>query len=219
MARSEQIAGPVARQGGRRRLASSVVVHGRVCVFSGSSPGARPEYLAAAGALGGEVARRGMTLVYGGASVGLMGAVADAALAAGGRVIGVIPQVLVDREVAHGGLSELRVVASMHERKALMADLSDGFVALPGGLGTLEELAEVLTWSQLGLQHKPCGLLDVAGFWAPLLAFLDHAVEERFVRVEHRRLVLTAPEPASLLDAMAGWVPETVGKWVDRDRR
>lgn len=160
-----------------------------------------------------------MTLVYGGASVGLMGAVADAALAAGGRVIGVIPQVLVDREVAHGGLSELRVVASMHERKALMADLSDGFVALPGGLGTLEELAEVLTWSQLGLQHKPCGLLDVAGFWAPLLAFLDHAVEERFVRVEHRRLVLTAPEPASLLDAMAGWVPETVGKWVDRDRR
>jgi len=188
-----------------------------VCVFSGSSPGARPSYTETATALGRAVAARGLRLVYGGASVGLMGAVADAALAVGGEVVGVIPQHLVDREVAHDGLTELRVTGSMHERKALMADLADGFVALPGGLGTLEELAEILTWSQLGLQSKPCGLLDVEGFFDPLLAFLDHTVTERFVSTEHRALVLAADRPDALLDLLAGWrpgVPET--KWLDR---
>jgi uncharacterized protein (TIGR00730 family) len=188
-----------------------------VCVFSGSSPGARPAYTEAATALGVEVAKRGMRLVYGGASVGLMGAVADAALAAGGEVVGVIPQHLMDREVAHDGLTELRVTGSMHERKALMADLADGFVALPGGLGTLEELAEVLTWSQLGLQSKPCGVLDVEGFFDPLLAFLDHTVAERFVSTEHRALVLAADRPDALLDLLAGWRPGAPGaKWLDR---
>jgi uncharacterized protein (TIGR00730 family) len=186
-------------------------------VFSGSSPGARPSYTETATALGREVATRGMRLVYGGASVGLMGAVADAALAAGGEVVGVIPQHLVDREVAHDGLTELRVTGSMHERKALMADLADGFVALPGGLGTLEELAEILTWSQLGLQSKPCGLLDVEGFFDPLLAFLDHTVTERFVSTEHRALVLAADRPDALLDLLAGWRPGAPGaKWLDR---
>ena len=188
-----------------------------VCVFSGSSPGARPSYTETATALGREVATRGLRLVYGGASVGLMGAVADAALAAGGEVVGVIPQHLVDREVAHDRLTELRVTGSMHERKALMADLADGFVALPGGLGTLEELAEVLTWSQLGLQSKPCGLLDVEGFFDPLLAFLDHTVTERFVSTEHRALVLAADRPDVLLDLLASWQPGAPGaKWLDR---
>ena len=188
-----------------------------VCVFSGSSPGARPAYAAAAAALGTEIADRGMRVVYGGASVGLMGAVADAALAAGGEVVGVIPQHLVDREVAHPGLTDLRVTGSMHERKALMADLSDGFVALPGGLGTLEELAEILTWSQLGLQSKPCGLLDVEDFYAPLLAFLDHTVTERFVSEQHRALVLSADRPGPLLDRLQDWQPDrAVSKWVER---
>lgn len=188
-----------------------------VCVFSGSSPGARPSYARAAEALGREVASRGLRLVYGGASVGLMGVVADAALAAGGEVVGVIPQHLVDREVAHTGLTDLHVTGSMHERKALMADLADGFVALPGGLGTLEELAEILTWSQLGLQSKPCGLLDVEGFFDPLLAFLDHTVTERFVSAEHRALVLAAERPDDLLDRLAGWRGETTAfKWLDR---
>ncbi|NUR06262.1 MAG: TIGR00730 family Rossman fold protein [Nocardioidaceae bacterium] len=189
-----------------------------VCVFSGSNRGARPSYAAAAAALGRSIAGRGLRLVYGGASVGLMGEVADAALAAGGEVVGVIPQHLYDREVAHVGLTELRVTTSMHERKAAMADLSDGFVALPGGLGTLEELAEILTWSQLGLQRKPCGLLDVEGFFDPLLAFLDHTVTERFVRPEHRALVLAAAAPEDLLDRLAGWQPP-IGepdKWWDR---
>jgi hypothetical protein len=188
-----------------------------VCVFSGSSPGARPAYAQAAEALGREVAARGLRLVYGGASVGLMGVVADAALAAGGEVVGVIPQHLVDREVAHTGLTDLRVTGSMHERKALMADLADGFVALPGGLGPLEELAEILTWSQLGLQSKPCGLLDVEGFFDPLLAFLDHTVTERFVSAEHRALVLAADRPDVLLDRLAGWRGAPAAfTWVDR---
>lgn len=187
-----------------------------VCVFSGSSPGARPEYAAAARVLGEELAARGLRVVYGGASVGLMALVADSVLAAGGEVVGVIPQQLVDKEVAHHGLSELRVTGSMHERKASMADLSDGFVALPGGFGTLEEFAEVLTWSQLGLQAKPCGLLDVADFYRPLLAFFDHAVAERFVRAGHRELVLVDTDPGRLLDAMRDWKPPTVDKWIDR---
>jgi uncharacterized protein (TIGR00730 family) len=176
-----------------------------VCVFCGSSPGARPSYAATARALGQALAERGLRLVYGGGRVGLMGAVADAALAAGGEVVGVIPQHLLDREVGHEGLTELRVTASMHDRKALMAELADGFIALPGGLGTLEELAETLTWSQLGLQDKPFGLLDVEGFYDPLLAFLDHTVTERFVTPEHRRLVLSAGDPHVLLDRLAAW--------------
>jgi uncharacterized protein (TIGR00730 family) len=188
-----------------------------VCVFSGSSPGARPSYAGAARLLGREIAGRGLRLVYGGAAVGLMGTVADAALGAGGEVVGVIPRHLADREVAHTGLSALHVVGSMHERKALMADLADGFVALPGGLGTLEELAEVLTWSQLGLQSKPCGVLDVDGFYAPLLAFLDHTVTERFVSEAHRALVLSADDAAVLLDLLHAWEPGAPsGKWLDR---
>jgi hypothetical protein len=190
-----------------------------VCVFSGSSPGARPEYAAAARALGNELAARNLRVVYGGAGVGLMTLVADAALAAGAEVIGVIPQQLVDWEVAHRGLSDLRVTGSMHERKALMAELSDGFIALPGGYGTLEEFAEIVTWSQLGLQSKPCGLLDVAGFYGPLLTFLDRAVAEGFIRPEHRELVLTDTDPARLLDTMNNWAPlPSTGKWTDRSR-
>jgi len=189
-----------------------------VCVFSGSSPGSRPEYLAAARALGEELANRGAELVYGGASVGLMTAVAETVLAAGGKVTGIIPRHLADKEVAHQGLSELRVTSTMHERKALMAELSDGFVALPGGFGTLEEFTEILTWSQLGLHAKPCGLLDVADFYRSLLAFVDHAVAERFVRPEHRSLVLVDTEPGQLLDAMEAWSPLPPGdKWIDRD--
>ena len=166
------------------------------------------------------VAERGMRVVYSGASVGLMGEVADAALAAGGEVVGVIPQHLVDREVAHEGLAELRITASMHERKALMAELSDGFVALPlpGGLGTLEELAEVLTWSQLGLHRKPCGQLDVDGFYEPLLSFLDHTVTERFVSVAYRQIVQAATTPGDLLDRLAAWQPPEceTEKWWDK---
>ncbi len=187
-----------------------------VCVFSGSSPGGRPEYVAAARALGKELAARGLRVVYGGAGVGLMAALANAALDGGAEVIGVIPRHLVDKEVAHGGLSDLRVTQSMHERKALMAELSDGFIALPGGYGTLDELAEVLTWSQLGLHTKPCGLVDVSGFYQPLLAFLDHAVAEGFIRGEHRGLVLTGTDPGSLLDSMSRWVPPVSDKWASR---
>ena len=188
----------------------------RVCVFTGSSPGRRDEYHAAANDLGRELVARGIELVYGGASVGLMGAVADAVLAAGGRVTGVIPQALVAMEVAHVGLSELRVVASMHERKALMADLSDGFIALPGGWGTLDELFEVLTWSQLGLHTKPCGVLNVAGYFDPLLAFMDRMVDEGFVRLEHRPTLGVAASPVELLSRMADYRAPTIDKWAAR---
>lgn len=157
-----------------------------------------------------------MRVVYGGGHVGLMGAVADAALAAGGSVVGVIPQHMVDREVAHLGLTELRVVRSMHERKAMMAELSDGFLALPGGLGTLEELFEVWTWGQLGLHRKPYGLLDVAGFFQPLLAFLDHQVAERFVRPEHRAMLVVETDPGRLVQRMAAHPPAPLAKWIDR---
>jgi uncharacterized protein (TIGR00730 family) len=187
-----------------------------VCVFSGSSAGARPGYTAAARALGEELVARELRLVYGGANVGLMAVLADTVLAAGGSIIGVIPQHLVDQEIAHPGLSELRIVGSMHERKAVMSELSDGFIALPGGYGTLDEFAEVLTWSQLGLQHKPCGLLDIDAFYTDLLAFFDHAATERFIPAEHRGLVLAAADPAQLLDALARWKPPGVGKWMDR---
>jgi hypothetical protein len=187
-----------------------------VCVFCGSSAGARPAYEAAARGLGRLLAERGLGLVYGGASVGLMGAVADAALAAGGAVTGVIPRALVEKEVAHRRLPDLRVVGTMHERKALMAELSDAFVALPGGLGTLEELFEVWTWAQLGLHPKPVAALDVAGFYRPLVAFLDGAAGERFVRPEHRGMLLVDDDAGALLDRLAAYEPPAVDKWVRR---
>jgi len=189
---------------------------GAVCVFCGSSPGARPSYGAAADALGRALARQGRTLVYGGGNVGLMGAIADAALAAGGRVIGVIPRHLVDREVAHAALSELRVVESMHERKQMMADLADTFVLLPGGLGSLEEFFEIWTWGQLGLHRKPYGLLNVERYFDPLLDFLDHAVAERFVRPLHRSLLLVDDEPERLLARLDAHEPAPAVKWIDR---
>jgi uncharacterized protein (TIGR00730 family) len=188
----------------------------RLCVFSGSSPGAHPDYAEAARALGGELAAQGIGLVYGGASVGLMGVVADAALEAGADVVGVIPQALVDREIAHPGLSDLRVVGSMHERKALMADLADGFVALPGGMGTLEELFEVYTWTQLGLHSKPLGLLDVRGYYAQLAAFLDHAVAERFLVPEHRQMLVVEERADAMIEAFRRWRPPVRTKWIDR---
>ena len=186
----------------------------RICVYAGSNPGADPAYAEAAAALARLLAQRGIGVVYGGAHRGLMGILADTALAAGGEVIGVIPQALVDREIAHTGLSELRVVASMHERKALMAELSDGFVALPGGAGTLEELIEVYTWSQLGLHRKPMGVLNVNGYYDGLAALLDHAVEQGFLRPEHRAAMHAEATPEALLGRFEGWRPATLGKWL-----
>lgn len=188
-----------------------------ICVLCGSNPGRRPEYSDAARALAQALVRRGLRLVYGGAAVGTMGVLADAALRAGGEVVGVIPQSLVAAEIAHPGLADLRVVGSMHERKATMVELSDGFIALPGGLGTLDELAEVATWAQLGLHAKPIGLLDPLGYFDLLLRFLDHAVDERFLRAEHRALLVRDAAAEPLLDAMAAWRPPAVAKWVDAD--
>jgi uncharacterized protein (TIGR00730 family) len=186
----------------------------RICVYCGSNPGARPEYAAAARELARACAERGLGLVYGGGKVGLMGVLADAALAQGSEVIGVIPRALFDQEVAHTGVSKLEVVGSMHERKARMAELSDGFVALPGGWGTLEELFEVLTWAQLGLHQKPCGLLNVAGYFGHLFRFLDHAIEEHFVRDAHRQMLLMDDDPAALLDRLADYRAPRVRKWL-----
>ena len=192
----------------------------RLCVFCGSNVGARPDYAAAAREFATAAVGRGLGIVYGGGNVGLMGVVADAAIAAGGEVIGVIPSALQAKELAHAGLSALHVVRSMHDRKALMADLSDGFVALPGGVGTLEELFEILTWAQLGIHAKPVGVLDTAGFFQPLLALLDHQVEERFLKPKHRALVHVAAEPQRLLDLllMAPLAPAEP-KWLDESRR
>lgn len=186
----------------------------RICVYCGSSAGRRPEYAAAASALGQELARRGIGLVYGGASVGLMAVIADAVLAAGGEAIGVIPNALVTKEVAHHGLTELITVTSMHERKARMAELSDGFIALPGGLGTLEELFEMLTWGQLGFHSKPCGLLNTGGFFDGLLAFLDHAAEQQFLRERHRHMLITADHPSQLLDSLLSYEAPAGDKWI-----
>ncbi len=191
----------------------------RICVFCGSSSGRGSAYLQAAEQLGQLMARRGIGLVYGGASVGLMGAVANAVLAGGGQVTGVIPQALVAREVAHNGLEDLRIVGSMHERKALMADLSDAFVALPGGIGTLEELFEVWTWTQLGNHAKPCGVLNVNGFYSTLGTFLDHVVEEGFLKPVHRTMLRVARDPTALLDGLATWQPPQETKWVSQDER
>lgn len=175
----------------------------RICVFAGSSTGTRPEYAAAAEALGRALAERRVGVVYGGGRIGLMGVLADAALDAGGHVTGVIPYALADREVAHAGLSDLRVVSTMHERKALMGELADGFIALPGGWGTLEEFFEVLTWTQLRFHRKPCGLLNVRGYFDGLLAFLDHAVGEQFVQQKTHALLLTANSVETMLDLLA----------------
>jgi uncharacterized protein (TIGR00730 family) len=188
----------------------------RVCVYCGANTGSRAAYAAAARRLGTLLGERGLGLVYGGGNVGLMGIVADAALAAGAAVVGVIPQAMVERELGHQGLTDLRVVASMHERKALMAELADAFVALPGGLGTLDELFEVWTWGQLGLHARPIGLLDVEGFFQPLVAHLDHAVAEGFVRPPHRAMVAVEREPERLLDRLAAYEAPRVGKWLDR---
>jgi len=187
----------------------------RLCVFCGSSAGREPGHRRLAEALARALAERGIGIVYGGARVGLMGALADAGLAAGGEVIGVIPRALIEREIGHTGLTELRIVESMHERKALMAELADGFVALPGGVGTLEELFEVWTWAQLGLHAKPCALLDTDGFYGPLVAFLDHQVDAGFVRAAHRAMLVTAHAPEELLTAFAAYRPPRAGKWLE----
>ena len=188
----------------------------RVCVFAGSSIGARPAYTEAARQLAEALVARGLGIVYGGGSVGLMGALADAALAAGGEVIGVIPRGLARRELAHAGLTKMHVVESMHERKALMASLVDGFIALPGGLGTLEETLEILTWSQLGIPRKPIGVLDVAGYFDGLRRFLEHAVAQGFVRPEYLSLLLFADAPAALLEAFFVWrAPDFARAWLD----
>ena len=191
----------------------------RICVFCGSSIGSHPAYRQAAEQLGALLVEGGIELVYGGGNIGLMGVLADSVLARGGRVIGVIPSFMQAREVAHNGLSELRIVSSMHERKAVMSDLSDGFIAMPGGFGTFEEFCEVVTWSQLRLQSKPCGLLNVEDYYAPLLELFDGAVREGFLREENRRLVLDDDNPARLLDKMAEYKAEPAEEWIERDKR
>jgi uncharacterized protein (TIGR00730 family) len=187
-----------------------------ICVFCGSNCGSRPEYGEAADCLGRLLAKRDISLVYGGGKVGLMGKVADAVLGAGGKVIGVIPQALVLKEIAHDGLTELRVVNSMHERKALMAELADGFIALPGGFGTLDEFCEILTWAQLGLHHKPCGVLNVNGYYDHFLQLLDQAVGDQFLRSLHRDIVIANRDPEALLALMMGYEAPVTGKWIDR---
>ena len=189
----------------------------RVCVYCGSSAGNKPIYREAAEAMGGLLARRGIGLVYGGGNVGLMGLVADAVLAGGGEVIGVIPHALATREIAHDGVTDLRVVDSMHTRKAMMADLSDAFIAMPGGFGTFEEFFEAVTWTQLGLHRKPCGLLNVGGFYAPLAAFIDQAVTEGFIKPIHRASIVVDDDPERLLNALATVDLPDVPKWITRE--
>lgn len=191
----------------------------RVCVYCGSYSGRDPQYGAQAVALGQELARRGMTLVYGGGRVGLMGTVADAALSAGGQVIGIMPRALVEKELAHQGLTELHVVNSMHERKTMMADLSDGFVTMPGGFGTMDEFCEIMTWLQLGFHRKPVSILNVNGYFDGLLAFFNHTVEQGFVKGSHRDAIIVDQQPASLLNAMLTWQPAFEAKWVTADEQ
>ncbi len=186
-----------------------------VCVFCGSAPGRRPAYARAARQLGSALAERDLGLVYGGGSIGLMGIVADAALAGGAQVLGVIPRALARREIAHHGLTRLEVVPTMHARKARMAKLSDAFLAMPGGIGTLEELFEVLTWGYLGIHAKPTGLLDVGGYWQPLIRLLDHAVDEGFLRPAHRKLVVVDRSPARLLERLARHRVPAATRWID----
>lgn len=184
----------------------------RICVFCGSSPGNGPEYRKAARTLGAVLAERNIELVFGGGRVGLMNEVANSVLSAGGRVTGVIPQSLVDREVAHTGVSDLRITGSMHERKALMAELSDAFIALPGGVGTFEEFLEVVTWGQLGFHRKPCGIINTLGFYDGFLGFLDHAVREGFLHGEIRGSILMAESPEELLDVFTAYTPPSIDK-------
>ena len=191
----------------------------RVCVFCGSSPGRLPLYGDAARATGRALLERGLGLVYGGGNVGLMGVVADTVLEGGGEVIGVIPEALMAREVGHRELTELHVVRTMHERKAMMADRADAFLALPGGFGTFEEFCEVLTWSQLGFHPKPCGLLNAGGYYDPLLALFDRGVDEGFIRPQHRALVIEETDPVRLIDRFADFQPPTIGKWIKPDER
>lgn len=190
-----------------------------ICVYCGSNFGDRYSYLEAARKLGIEMVKHEITLVYGGGKVGLMGAIADSVLAAGGEVIGVMPQALVDKEIAHTKLKDLRVVGSMHERKSLMADLADAFIALPGGLGTLEEFCEVSTWTQLGFHQKACGLLNIDGFYNGLLSFFDHATAEKFIRLEHRSIILAAEDPVELIEKLSQFELPVVQKWIDRNQQ
>ena len=191
----------------------------RICVFCGSSVGSRPAYVAAARELGRTLAERGLGVVFGGGKVGLMGVLADAALAAGGEAIGVIPEAMVAREIAHQGLTELRVVRSMHERKTLMADLADAFIALPGGYGTFEEFFEAVTWTQLGIHSKPCGLLNLEGYYDTLLALLDRAVSDGFIREANRSLVLDAPDVPTLLQKLEAFRPALVKPGIGKAER
>ncbi|WBV43638.1 TIGR00730 family Rossman fold protein [Pseudoroseomonas cervicalis] len=191
----------------------------RVCVFCGSNPGNNPAYAEAARQMGRAIAARGLGLVYGGGHVGLMGIVADAAMRDGAEVIGIIPETLMRREVGHGAITELRVVATMHERKAMMADLSDGFVVLPGGIGTLEEAVEAFTWTQLGIHDKGLAFLDTEGYWQRLAGVLDHMVGEGFLHAKHRAMVGFAATPEAALDALAGFTPVEVEKWVEKEGR
>jgi uncharacterized protein (TIGR00730 family) len=186
-----------------------------ICVFCGSNIGSRPEYSDEARNLGKILAAQGIRLIYGGGRVGLMGIIADAVMAAGGEVSGIIPRALDRREIANRNVTELRVVGSMHERKALMNELSDGFIALPGGYGTFEELCEMLTWAQLGIHRKPVGLLDIAGYYAPLLSLFDHAVEQRFLHPDHRGLLLSDTDPVALLERMRNYSPLVTAKWLE----
>lgn len=186
----------------------------RVCVFCGSSSGNQKIYRESAEAMGAVLAERGIGLVYGGGNVGLMGIVADAVLARGGDVIGVIPRALADREVAHTGVTDLRIVDSMHTRKAMMADLADAFIAMPGGVGTFEEFFEAVTWTQLGLHRKPCGLLNAGGFYSPLAVFIDQAVSEGFIKPVHRAIIVCDDDPARLLDRLADVTLPDVPKWI-----
>lgn len=188
-----------------------------ICVFCGSNPGNDPVYADAARAMGVEIARRGMVLVYGGGAVGLMGIVADAALAAGGEVHGVIPRALREKEVGHHHLTRLEIVETMHIRKARMAELSEGFIAMPGGIGTFEELFEIWTWGQLGIHDKPLAFLNVAGFYDPLATFLDNTVEAGFLKQTHRAMTITDTQPATLLDRMEQYVPAVTYKWVEKE--
>ena len=190
-----------------------------IAVYCGSNHGADPAYAQAAAALGRLLAERGIRLVYGGGHVGLMGVLADAALACGGEVFGVITRALQAKEVAHDALTSLTVVDTMHERKAAMADAADAFVMLPGGYGTFDEFFEAVSWTQLGIHDKPCGILDVAGYYAPLRVLLDEATRQGFVSRVHRELVITESEPGRLLDRLAGWAPVTTDKWLDRSQR
>lgn len=190
-----------------------------VCVYCASSPGVDPGYAGATASLGQLLARREIRLVYGGGHVGLMGVLADAALAEGGEVHGVITRALENKEIAHRGLTTLEVVETMHERKAAMADMADAFIMLPGGFGTLEEFLEVVTWTQLGVHTKPCGVLNVSGFFDPLVALFELATQQRFVRAEHQDMVIVESDPVTMLDQLGSWTPVTVDKWLDRSQR